>query len=87
MHIQRKRKMVDENMKKYNEDDVELFFLEIGKLCNEIDVGSIEGRQLDLCKGNIILSHADCFCLQGKKRKMKPSFCVPNTSVTVSAMK
>ena len=40
--------------------------------------GSIEGKQLDLCKRNIIFCHVDCFCLQErKKRKMKPEvfFC------------
>ena len=36
------------------------------KLCNEIDVGSIEGKQLDLCKGNMIYCHVDCF-FKGKK--------------------
>ena len=33
--------------------------------------GSIEGKQLSLCRGNIIFCHVDFFCLQGKKRKMK----------------
>ena len=51
-----------------------------------LDVDSIEGKQLDLCKSNIIFSDVDCFCLQ-EKRKMKPEvFCVPNTSATASAM-
>ena len=44
-------------------------FSKIGKLCNEIDVGSIEGKQLDLCKGNTI------FCLQ-ENRKMKEKYFV-----------
>ena len=49
-------------------------------------MGSIDGKQVDICKGNIILSHEDCFCLQEKKGKMKPEvFCVPNTSATASA--
>ena len=49
--------------------------------------GRIEGKQLNLCKGNIIFCHVDCFCLQGKKTKMKPEvFCVPNTEATASAM-
>ena len=26
--------------------------------------GSIEGRQLNLCRGNIIFCHVDSFCLQ-----------------------
>ena len=48
--------------------------------------GSIEGKQLNLCKGNIIFCHVDCFCLQ-EKRKMKPDvFCVPNTEATTSAI-
>ena len=29
--------------------------------------GSIEGKQLNLCGGNIIFCHVDFFCLQGKK--------------------
>ena len=35
--------------------------------------GSIKGKQLNLCKGNIIFCHVDCFCLQ-KKRKMKEKY-------------
>ena len=56
------------------------------KLCNDIDVGSIEGKQLDLCKCNIIFCHVDCFCLQGKKDNEGEVFCVPNTLETTSAM-
>ena len=49
-------------MKKYSEDDVnysktckfETASRQSGKLCNDIDFGSTEGKQLDLCKGNII---------------------------------
>ena len=26
-------------------------------------------NQLDLCKGNIIFCHVDCFCLQERKKK------------------
>ena len=39
---------------------------------------SIEGKQLNLYRGNIIICHVDSFCLQGKKRKMKPEvfFCL-----------
>ena len=39
--------------------------------------GSIEEKQLNLCRGYIIFCHVDCFCLQEKKRKMKPEvfFC------------
>ena len=42
---------------------------QIRKLCNETDVGSIEGKQLNLCRGNIIFCHVDCFCLQERKKK------------------
>ena len=31
--------------------------------------GSIEGKQLDLCKCNIIFCHVDCFCLQEREKK------------------
>ena len=55
------------------------------KLCNDIDVGSIERKQLDLCKRNIIFCQADCFCLQGKKEDEGEVFCVPNTLATASA--
>ena len=35
--------------------------------------GSIEGKQLNLCRGNIIFCYVDCFCLQEReKKKMKP---------------
>ena len=81
----------------YNKDYVNLHHMvqiedsisKVGKLCNDIDVGSIAGKQLNLCKGNIIFCHVDCFCLQErKKRKMKSEvFCVSNTSATASAMR
>ena len=32
---------------------------------------SIEEKQLDMCRGNIIFCHVDFFCLQGKKRKIR----------------
>ena len=52
----------DENMKEYNEDDVDYWVMcrlrqhlvKLGKLCNEGDVGSIERKQLDLCIGKIM---------------------------------
>ena len=48
--------------------------------------GSIEGKQLDLYKGNIIFYHVDSFCLQERKRKMKREvFSDPYTEATVSA--
>ena len=64
-------------MKKYNDDDVNYcvmfrlrqYLVKLGKLCNEIDLGSIKRKQLDLCKGNIIVCHVDCFCLQERKKK------------------
>ena len=31
--------------------------------------GSIEGKQLDLYKRNVIFCHVDCFCLQERKKK------------------
>ena len=43
-------------------------FGKIGKLCNEIDVGSIEGKQLDLCKPIIIFCHVDGFVYREKKK-------------------
>ena len=43
-------------------------FCQIGELCNDIDVSCIEGKQLGLCKGNIIFFHEDCICLQENKR-------------------
>ena len=30
------------------------------------DIGSIKGKQLDLCEGNIIYCYVNCFCLQEK---------------------
>ena len=36
--------------------------------------GSIKGKQLNLCRGNIIFCHVDSFCLQEKKRKMKEKY-------------
>ena len=57
----------------------------IGELCNNIDICNIEGKQSDLCRGNFILSHVDCFCLQGKKEDEAETFCYSNTLVTASA--
>ena len=31
--------------------------------------GSIEGKQLNVCRGNIIFCHVDSFCLQERKKK------------------
>ena len=53
-------------MKKYNEDD--LNFVKLENYNNDIfDDRGIERKQLDMCKGNIIFCHVDCFCLQEKK--------------------
>ena len=35
--------------------------------------GSIERKQLNLCRGNIMFCHVDSFCLQGKKEDEKRS--------------
>ena len=49
--------------------------------------GSIEGKQLNLCRGNIMFFHVDSFCLQGKKRKMKREvFSDSNTEATALAI-
>ena len=37
--------------------------------------GTIEGKQLDLCKRNIIFCHVDCFCLQERKMTLEVFFC------------
>ena len=39
--------------------------------------GSIEGKQLNMCKGNIIFCHVDCFCLQEKRKMKKKYFASP----------
>ena len=31
--------------------------------------GSIEGKQLNLCRGNIIFCHVDSFCLQEEEKR------------------
>ena len=36
--------------------------------------GSIEGKQLNLCKGNIIFCHVNCFCLQEEKDEARSIF-------------
>ena len=35
--------------------------------------GSIEEKQLNMCRGNIIFCHVGFFCLQGKKEDEKRS--------------
>ena len=35
--------------------------------------GSIEGKQLNLCRGNIIFCHVDSFCLQEEMEDEKRS--------------
>ena len=79
-------------MLKYNEEDVitqirrQAGCLESRNYVMTLRLGSIEGTQLNLCKGNNIFCHVDCFCLQGKKKRIKPEvFSVSNTSATASA--
>ena len=75
MYLKTKRTVIDENAKKYNEDDanysitckLKTAFRQSGKFFEDIDVVNIKGNQLDLCEGNIIFCHVDCLCLQGKK--------------------
>ena len=45
------------------------------RIGNNIDVCSIEGKQSDLCKGNIIFCHVDCFCLQEREDEVRSIFC------------
>ena len=48
--------------------------------------GSIEGEQLNLCRGNIIFCHVDFFFFTRKKRKVKREvFSGSNTEATASA--
>ena len=62
-----KRKVDDERMKKYNEDSVN--FVKLGNYVITLtDVCSTEGKQMVMCKGNIIFCHVDCFCLQEERR-------------------
>ena len=64
-------------MKKCSDDEVnqsktwgiETVFLQSRKLFDDIDVIGIKGKQLDLCKGNMIFCHVDCLCLQEKRVK------------------
>ena len=49
--------------------------------------GSIEGKQLNLCRDNIIFCHADSFCLQEKKEDEKRSISDSDTEAIASAMK
>ena len=75
--------MVDKNMKKYmyNDNDVNYcimsklrqHFIKLGNYVMKWVFVVIEGKQLDLCKGNIIFCYVDCFCLQ-EKRKMKEKY-------------
>ena len=56
------------------------------ELCNDMTSSSIEGKQLNLCKGNIIFCHVDCFSVQEKSKVEPEVFCVPSTEATASAM-
>ena len=52
-----------------------------------LTLDNIEGKQLDLCRGNIIFCHVDFFCLQGKRKMKREVFSVPYTEVIASAMR
>ena len=47
--------------------------------------GSIEGKRLNLCRGNIIFCHADSFCLQEKRKMKREVFSDSNTEATALA--
>ena len=60
--------MVDENMKITSITQIQSSVSLKWELCNDIDrLDSIERKQLNLCKRNIIFCHVDCFCVQAKK--------------------
>ena len=44
------------------------------------------GKLLDLCKGNIIFCHVDCFCLQEEMEDEGEVFCDPFSEATASAL-
>ena len=46
--------------------------------------GSIEGKQLNLCRGNIIFCHVDSFCLQ-EEMEDEEVFYDPYAEATASA--
>ena len=80
------RSQFGENMKKYNEDNVNYcamfrlrqYLVKLGNYAMRPTSVVLREKQLDLCKGDIIFCHVDCFCLQERKeKKMKPEvfFC------------
>ena len=47
--------------------------------------GSIEEKQLNLCRGNVIFCHVDSICLQEKRKMKREVFSDSNTEATASA--
>ena len=62
--------MVDENMLKMKKRSITQIRSGVSlkwELCNALMAlksGSIEGKQLNLCRGYVIFCHIDCLCLQ-----------------------
>ena len=48
--------------------------------------GSIEGKQLNLCRGNIMFCHVDFFCLQEKRKMKREVLSDSNNEATASAI-
>ena len=49
--------------------------------------GSIEGKQLNLCRGNIIFCHVYSFCLQEKSKIKREVFSDSYTEASASAIR
>ena len=47
--------------------------MKMGNYVMTLTSGTIEGKQLKLCRGYIIFCDVDCFCLQEKKEDEKKS--------------
>ena len=47
---------------------------------------SVEGKQLNLFRGNIIFCHVDSFCLQREMEDEGEEFCDPYAEATASAL-
>ena len=47
---------------------------------------SIEGKQLNLCRDNIIFCHVNFFCLQGKRKMKREVFSDSYSEATASAI-
>ena len=64
----------DENMKKYNEDNVNYANSKPNmKYVMTFTVGGIEGKLLNLCRGNILLLSCKFLLFTGKKKDDKRS--------------